>query len=290
MRRIQSAFGILLLCVGLFCLSRADALTPQQGVVLFAQKQAQGNSAQVQQFFNRLATLPSAHDQGCYAAGINIIVAGGAWSQLDALWVAGPDAASTLTELTSGTYSAAINGAPTFTAYRGFTLNGINNDVQTTFNPALATHLQQNSAFVGAWQLNTPPLTAVTTTDMIRGDSAGNVRLSFSNDSPDAYLQFSIASNGTDFSANPLSSTAGFFAVNRTGTTTYKAYQNNVDLGLFTGGQASQAPQNATMDWFGNGSVPLQIPAVVFGAGLTDPQLTAVYSGLQSILHCFGTV
>ena len=103
-----------------------------------------GNTPQVQQFFNRLAMLPSSGDQTAYATFINSLVPDGTWGALDALVVcAAPDSGTSLTEMTSGTFTPTLDtasGAPTFTAYRGWSgfAAPVNQDINSNFNPSTA--------------------------------------------------------------------------------------------------------------------------------------------------------
>jgi hypothetical protein len=240
-----------------------------------------GNSPAVQKFFNRLVTLPTVPRQALYSSLINTLVSGGVFSLGDALWVAGNDAATTLTNLINGTITAAISGAPTFTVDRGFTCNSGVNFISTSFNPSAGgTNYLQDSASVGAWELTS--FTPAGETDFIRALASGNTFL-FVNTGPVAGAQINSA---TDTHGTATGST-GWFLGNRSGASSQSISQNNVAIS--TTAIASAAPANQLFTWFGN-AVAQQHAAIWIGASLSLGQQTTLYNAVQTYLHAIGAV
>jgi hypothetical protein len=242
-----------------------------------------GNSAAVQQFFNRLVTLPTASRQALYANLINALVSGGVWAFGDALWVAGNDAATTLTNLINGTTTAAISGVPTFTANRGFTCNSSVNIITTNFNPSTGgQNFTQNSGSLGAWELTS--FTPASEIDFIRTVGGAN-----------EYVYVTTGPSGgailssTGFVVGTSTGTTGWFFGDRSSSSLQTVYQNNSSLA--TNATASQAPENGVLLWWGNAAGGGQQHAAIwFGASLTTGQQTTLYNALQTYLHALGAV
>lgn len=247
-----------------------------------------GNTPQVQQFFNRLATLPSSGDQTAYALFINDLVPDNTFLDLDALGVtAAPDSATSLTEITSGTFTPtldALAGTPTFTAYRGWTgfAAPTQNDINSNFNPSIAGgHYTQNAATIGAWNLSTTQINATLWVD--HSDTDIECWPFYSDNH--IYTQMN---DGTEVGNPPGADSSGWYSINRTASNLYTVKRNNTTLASPT--TASRALVNSSI-YFGHGTGGnSQILAAYAIGALTSSQETTLYNALHTLLHTFGAV
>jgi hypothetical protein len=253
----------------------------QRGFRITPTAVAGSNSPQFQQFLNRLVTLPSAPRQALYSSLINSLVPDGTWTALDALWVAGADLATNVTNLVNGTFAAAVSGAPTFTADRGVTCNNSVNIVTTNFNPSAGgQNFSQNSASFGAWNLTS--FTPSGEVDLIRlASSSADFLYIITGPQMGAQLNSSGAAQAAS------TGTTGWVFGNRSSSSLQTISQNNVQL--TTNATASTTPDNGPFLWWGN-SAAQQYAAVSLGGSLTSGQQTTLYTALQTYLHAIGAV
>jgi hypothetical protein len=247
-----------------------------------------GNSPQVQQFFNRLATLPSSSDQTAYATFINALVPDNTWTALDALVVAAaPDSGTSLTELTSGIVTPTLDistGVPTFTAYRGWTkfLQTGLSDINSNFNPSTAGgNYKQNAATIACWNLSTTQVNSTLWQDLT--DTNIECWPLYSNGN--TYTQINDASEV--FVIAGLDS-SGWFSVNRTASNSYTVKRNNVLLATQT--TVSVALENSNIYFGQNSSSNVQIIAGYAIGALSSSQETTLFNALHTLLHTFGAV
>lgn len=243
-------------------------------------------SANVQQFFDRLITLPSPANQALYASVIDGLVIDSVWPFLDHLCIyAAVDAATSLINLKSANYQSTlwiVGGDPTFVAYRGWTGVGINENVNSNFNPvtAVAANFVQNNGMGGAWNLTSGP---GGNQSLIKGETGSN----------NIFIAPRSAGNVQTWGANPISGTdtlagvtdaSGWLTVQRTGPTASELGHNGVQVA--TSSKASLMESDNTHFTCG----PWQTAAVCIGASLTAGQQVALYNRLQTYLHAVGAV
>jgi hypothetical protein len=245
-----------------------------------------GNTPQVQQFFNRLAMLPSSSDQTAYATFINSLVPDNTWSDSDAIVVtAAPDSGTSLTEITSGTFTPIVDGSlPTFTAYRGWSgfAAPTVNDINSNFNPSTAGgHYTQNAATIGAWNLSTTQINATLWVD--HSDTDIECWPFYSNNN--IYTQMN---DGTEIGNPPGADSSGWYSVNRTASNLYTVKRNNTTLASPT--TVSRALVNSSI-YFGHGTGGNSQILAAFAIGaLTSSQETTLFNALHTLLHTFGAV
>lgn len=250
---------------------------------------AGGFSAEVQQFFDRLITLPTAPRQALYADLIDALVAAGVWSKLDALWVyAAADQATALTNLKSSSFAATLvtsGGTPTFTTDVGYTGGGINICVSSGFNPSTAGgNYARNDALVACW--NKSPGDSATQLFRFAGTDNGLILFPFyDNPDPTHSTDYRINDNSDTFGDNLVADASGFWLAQRTGANATALYRN--DTSVLTGNVASQALVNDTILFL---SGPWQGTAAAVGASLNSSQRTAFYNALQTYLTGVGAI
>jgi hypothetical protein len=263
----------------------ACAVSSATKAQLFSGPPTIGNSVAVQQFFNRLATLPSSAHQLLYANLIDGLVADGVWSLLDELCVAGADAATQLTNLVNGTYTIFGNGSA-FTIDKGFTPNGTTSYVNSGYNLSTGSLFTQNSGCFGAWQLTASGAdggsqicrTSADNSDFIYGQFTGNLMIGNVNNS------------GANISGANVSQ-AGCFAANRSSSSAMQIYANGA-LIASSNSSSSTTPENANLLFgFGVALASNWIYAAWFiGGSLNSIQQTALYTRLQTFLSGIGAI
>jgi hypothetical protein len=249
---------------------------------------AAGNSAQVQQFFNRLLTLPSAARQTLYASLINGGVTDGWWALLDALYVfAAADSDTSLTNLVQASFKATLDtatGNPTFTTDRGWSGSGAGGqrDVNTNFNPSTASgaNFAQNNAMVCAWQLGTTQENA----DLVE-NLAADSHIEIIPLWSDTHTYWAVNGNGTE--VNPILGLdpSGFWLAQRTASNAQELNRNGSQVSTSSNGSAALTNSNLIVGPRANTGAALGI-----GAALSNAQKTALYSRLQTYLHAVGAV
>lgn len=266
----------------------AEAVSPPLFVGVVGQSGgAPRNSAEVQQFFDRLITLPSAARQIQYATLINSLVLGGVWAHLDVLDVlAAADSGTALLNLRHAPFKATLDtatGTPTFTVDRGFSAMGApgNNSVNTNFNPSTAGgQFTQNDAMVAGWQLGTTQENRYLITDP--GNSA---KIEILPKWSDGKSYWGMNGNGTEIATTNAADGSGFFLMQRTASNACEIHRNDVLMATST--NASAALENAKIV-----TAPIlnTAAAIVIGGSLTSGQQTTLYNALQTYLHAVGAV
>lgn len=244
-----------------------------------------GNTPQVEQFFDRLITLPSSTDQADYVTFINSLVPDGTWAGLKALSVlGGPDAATSLTELTSGTFTPSLivtTGIPTFTAYRGWTgfAAPTAQDINSNFNPSLnGGSSWQNFSTIGALNLSPTQINATLWQDA--ADTDIELWPLYSNGN--TYTQMNDGTEVGTITGIPDGS--GSWSVSRTLSNLYTVKRNDVLLASPT--TASRTPVNSDIYFGGSSNI---LFAIWLGA-LTSSQETTFFNGLHTLAHGWGAV
>ena len=247
-------------------------------------------SPQVQQFFDRLVTLPSSTVQGYYETLINSLVSGGVWSLLDALYIlAAPTEDISFINLVSASWEAHILvGTPAgFVAYQGWPLGGAGgNYANTGFNFSTSVgHYSRNSALAGGWTLTNTGGTA--NYQNILNEESGVSYLEAPLHWSDNHLYWAVNGGGEQVLSVDPTDTRGWWIAQRTGSTASAIYQNNVQLATAATTSTAMINQNITIGQ--SGSVT-NVAAAVFGQSLTTGQMTTLYNAVHAFLHSVGAV
>jgi hypothetical protein len=189
-------------------------------------------SAEAQQFFDRLFTLPSDERQTLYANLIDAIVDAGVFPKLDGLYIfAAEDEGTALTNLIQESYRAMrqdLAGTTTWTLDSGYSGGGNNAQISSRLIPstAVGANCTQNSASIGCWIGET-------------GTTAGQVINDGANDGSSLksviYHAFTDGrtygrvNSASSISANTVSVT-GTHHMNRSGASAVQLYQNGLQI------------------------------------------------------------
>lgn len=239
-------------------------------------------SSEVQQFFDRLISLPTLERQTLYANLIDSLVTDGTWSAIDALYVfAASDSGTSLINLKQDSFVAqrwTASGSPTFTANQGWLTAGINSNIHSNFNPSTAGgHFSLNSACIGTWSLTTTQSNSLAITSRTQSSL---VELWPKYNNGNSYWSV----NGAEQTTTGVADSSGWFFLNRTGASAQSLYRNNTLVDSKTNSATSLV--NEILHFQGQ----YKHAAAVIGAGLTNSQKTTLYTGLQTYLTAVGAI
>lgn len=240
-----------------------------------------GNSAEVQQFFDRLITLPSAPRQTLYANLIDGLVSDGVWAALDDLKIiAAANVATAMINLKSSSYLGTLIGTPTFTVDRG--ILGTASTVTCMdmgFNPANGVLYTRNDSFLGGWSL-----TATQINSTLFLSPSGDTKITIFPRWSDGIAYNEI--NGTGVDAGPAAGAdcSGWFHLQRTGSNATELFRNNVSLG--TSVLASGAVINETL----RTAFKYQMSVLAAGRSMNSTLRTALFNRLTTYLTAVGAV
>lgn len=230
-----------------------------------------GNSAEAQQFFDRLISPPSLAFEGYYSTLIDALVTGGVWSLLDALWLHGTyHQTVALINLKSASFQATepVDVSP-FTANSGFSPNGSPAGIEYGFNPSVGSrNFTRDNACWFLWNLPT-------STNGNLFYLYGGTQLTFSNGT--SISGWGI-NNADSLNGGVIPDTSGFWLANRTGASAAALYRNNAQVA--TSSASSAALTSATPHNGGGGDGSARIMVVGFGASLSAAQQTSLYNAL----------
>lgn len=239
------------------------------------------NSAEAQQFFDRLLTPPTTEREALYNALIDGLVADGVWAKLDVLNVCCAfDEATALANLVQTSYLSSREqsaGAAVFTADQGWSAGSVLKRVTTNFNPSTASSpkFTRNDAMVGCWIYSTGTVGQNAMGIGNAGADIGTIEIYPKYNSTDAYFALN---NPPDTTATAGANSSGFFLVQRTASNASAMYRNDSSIG--TSSVASTALSNANIFVRCEHSTR----AYVVGASLTSGQRTALYNRLSTFI------
>lgn len=173
--------------------------------------------------------------------------AAGVWTALDAIYLYGAHTqqAGLLNVKTPGTRDSTLvdggSGAPSFVADRGFTTNGVDNYIDTNFNPTTGGNgYVQNSNCFGV------RLATETTVGNVAGWSDGSDAILVGpRNASDVVSVQANATSGTSGVASSATTALVLTMLNRSGSTAVQIYRNGTAVSLATGGTTtSQALNN----------------------------------------------
>lgn len=241
-------------------------------------------SSEAQQFLARIAN-PGAAQALRYSNLIDSLVAAGVWSKLDVLMVyAAPIEATALINLKSSSFASTLTLAPTFTAYKGFTTNGIDNFISMNYNPSTAGgNFVQDSGIFGLWSLTVAQSGAV-------GGSETTATNSIAVNPRTTGNTFAVRLNNTTSAIVANTDGLGFYVSSRVVSTTVLGYKNGVQV--LTSAQTSGTPANSNVT-IGKSNLTFgacQFAATVIGGGLIAAEHLAMYNALNTYLQSVGAV
>jgi len=247
------------------------------------------NSAEAQQYFDRLLTPPTPGGtlETLYAAFIDGLVADGVWTLMDqiTLFFAGDTEGDTLVNLKNGTWNASRAddaGHSVWTQGQYYDQGAINRAITSNFNPSTASgaNFTRNNHGFGVWISDT------TQYDSAAFD-AGTWVPPFTNPWDIAIVPRWVDGNtywnagGSYVTSAGVANSSGFFWVQRvaaSGASAAALYRNDTLHASDT--SASVALPNKELYC----PVKHRTRAFMFGASLTAPQRTALYTRLSTFI------
>lgn len=256
------------------------------GVYAYSGAVSTGNSAYVQQFFDRLLTLPTTQRRVYYTELIDGLVSDGVWGSLDVLLTAAADPDTSLTNIVQLAFKASLDtlaGPPVFTSDLGWSHSGAvgQTGVDTNFNPSTAGgEFTQNDAMFCVWiigniQENFAPINTVL------GNSNIELYPLWSN----GITYYSVNTNGIEDGPILGLGTQGFWLVQR--TTANLGDINKDGNQVSTSSTVSHTLTNSNIF----SSTVLNNTAVIgIGKSLSSLQKTALYNRLHTFLTSIGAI
>src|SRR5258706_6883060 len=179
-------------------------------------------------FFARAGTLDATH-HSAYDTLICGLVTDGIFSKLDVLYIfATQNTATAQLNLVSSSFSATLNGAPTFTTDRGYTGVAASTTVyiDTGFNPSSGTpNFIQNSAHVSVWCVTNAAADVVSAIGASNPSGQGTSLIPRHTNGSTFYR---VTAQGISGVANAVSN--GHYLASRTGLTTMVGYKNGASV------------------------------------------------------------
>lgn len=229
----------------------------------------------------RMTTQPSLGRRIAIDNLIGRLKLAGVWTKLDALYVlAAHEQASAILNWVSTSYNLTTSAAPTFTANRYIQGNGTTQFYDTGFDPTVAVSPKfvQNSAHLGAWQVNT-------VTSAVVGHTGATL---IPGTGPTFRLNGGVGITGSGAAA------AGYLTAVRGSSSSLIGYYNGVE-NINSGSNTSATPsaetlyicaRNQTTDSFSQGRLAI----VHFGQSLTAGEVSAAYAAFNGYLAGIGAV
>ena len=239
-------------------------------------------------FLARTSGLDTTHTNA-YTALIDGLVADGVWPKLDVLHIyATQNTTTAQLNLVQSSYPATINGAPTFTADRGYTgVGGSTTYLDSGFNPTTAPSpkFTLNSAHLSVWNL-----TNSNTTVPAVGDSPGTIMITNYVNSV-TYCRINCAGSAGD---GPNWGTTGHFVGNRSaasGAGCETSYHNGSSGSVTVESSTSLSTRNL-YSLGANGSTPSGIghqqAMFSIGSSLSTTDATNFYNRLRTYMTSVG--
>lgn len=244
------------------------------------------HSSQAIAFLARTSGLDAAHTNAYYSL-IDGLVADGAWSQFDVLYVfATQDETTALLNLVSSNYDGTNTGGITFTADQGFS-GGVTATkyVDTNFNPLLAGGLySDNSAHMAVWDYG-PAGAPGTNGDQHVQFAFGGNDVIYANFGGSCYVR--IENGGAPGAAVPT--TVGLSAGSRTSSDAWSSYKNGAPLSSGSDVTGGVPNSKLTIPWSNDASVDI-IMAGSAGAALSSVDHSNLYLRLHPYLQTIAGV
>lgn len=245
------------------------------------------NSAEAQQFYDRLLTppTPGGAQEGLYGAFIDGLVADGVWDKLDhlTLFFAGDSEGDALTNLVSGKYNAAraqSSGRLTFSLKQHYSGGGAYRVITTNFNPATAASakFRRDDAMFGVWIASPDQVNQAAFADghAVAGAWTNKGKVGLFPKWSSGNCIWNINGSSRTFPAPENGS--GFFLVQRTGPASAALYHNNTLL------DTDSSASTGLCDEFLYSPCQHAIRALVIGGALSEAQRTSLYNRLAALV------
>lgn len=238
------------------------------------------NSAEAQQFFDRLLTPPVGARKTLYSDMIDSLVANGCWAKILMLCVAATDAATTLINLKSSSFQA-ISVQASFLQDRGYVRGAApTNVVNAVIN--LSTDAAQNDVSLFSWNLTNAGSTvqpAVATSGL---EASGDSEI-WQYNTTNVLHMLNSASEPNFTTPAALD---GLWLLNRTASNLLTLDRNGAQV--FSSANISAAPKNLPLQWARN--VAQRIAVFGVASSLTTGERAALYTSLYSFVHGIGAV
>ena len=253
---------------------------PVTGPATIARVQSLGNS-ETMALLARMTTQPSMQRRIAIDNLIGRLKTAGVWAKLDALYVlAAHEVGTAVLNWVSTNYNLTSGTPPTFTANLYVQGNGTTQFYDTQFNPttAVSPKYVQDSAHIGAWQVNT-------VTSAVMGHTGATL---IPGTGPTYRLNGAVGITGSGAAG------AGYVTAVRGSASSLIGYYNGVE-NINSGSNTSAAPSNETFyicarnqttDSFSQGRLTI----VHFGQSLTAGEVAAAYSAFNLYLAGIGAV
>lgn len=205
----------------------------------------------------------------------------GLWDLFDVLWVTAlqDSQAARLNWKSPSTFTLGEVSSPTFTAYRGYTGDGVASYLTTGYTPSTnGVNYVRDSATLAAWSR-----TAGQVASPIIGISTGNTARIIPRNASDNAV-FTINNTTSVNRANTDGS--GLFSASRTGSAVQQLYRNGATLGAVDTGASTITP-NAQFNLLRSGTTAFSSAQIAFaaaGAGLTAGQHANLYTRLNTFM------
>lgn len=233
----------------------------------------------------RMSVAPDSTRQGRINALVKSLKDAGVWAKLDALYLlAAHDAQAAQRNWKQDAFNLTPVNSPAFTADRGYQGNGTSSFLESAFNPVAAGNVYaQNSAHLGLWCDG-----AITA-----GFSLGNLGASMNpRTNANGSVQARLNAGVTTTFADGTSGAFKHFMLTRDNAADFAFWADSAKRA--TAPQVSAAPASST---FGVGARNIgaswqydfrRMAAAHWGAGLTDVEVAALYSALNTYLTPIG--
>jgi len=259
------------------------------------------NSAEAQQFYDRLFTppTPGGAEEIRWNTFIDGLVADGVWAKLDALtlWFAGANEGDCHVNLIQSAYNTEryqTSGAVTYTQGQGYSGGGVNRCIVSNFNLSteVGANFQRNDASVGVLIYSTATVgqAAINNGARTGGGMTGlwNVELYPKYNSTVGYHNCNAAAASEESFPAPDASadSSGFYIVQRTGANAAAIYRNDMVTPVDTSTSASTALVDSEI-WY---RVQHSCRMAFIGGSLTEAQRIAFKSRLQTLVTAISGV
>ena len=245
-------------------------------------------------------TITSGLD-AAHQTAVTILICGlvtdGVWSKFDVFRIyATQDNVTARFNLVSSSFTADLNGSPTFTADRGFTGVDASSSVYINSNYAPSTNgvqFTQNSAHISAWNITNAASGA--SGGVITGADSGSTRqVNILPKYSDGNAYFRINSDSASAGQSVTNSNAsGHYIANRSASNATQGYRNGSSI--VSNSVASTAPTSVNVfDLATNSSnsptfgAGYQMSASSLGASLSSTDVTNYYNRLRTYMTAVG--
>lgn len=234
----------------------------------------------------RFSTPPTAARSALINTFIVALKNAGVWSKLDALYViAAADSQAAARNWIADQYNLTVSSAPVFVADRGYTGDGVDDFLDSSFNPttAVSPKFTQNSACMGI-RSRTDLTNGTTSGDIGNGNSGwgrSTTTSGLARGRPNTAGNVNIATT-----AYP-----GHITYTRSAAAVWEGYDNGVDVGGGVDASAALTNANFAILRQAAGAYGInQIALAYWGSNLTSGEVAALYAAENAYMTAVGAV